>query len=97
MPKVRMVGPWPVYSRKDTPVSVRDMTRYEEAVDELIEELEGISDDMTKKNTKDELYAEIESYRECLVDLRALADAVRFEFQMMQIERKECIRPTTLA
>ena len=86
MPKVKR-------SKRALTVTVRDMSRYEEAVDKLIENVESLEWDADDLDELDRAKRKVE---EMFDDLRTLADAVRFEFQMMQIERKECVRPTIL-
>ena len=86
MPKVKR-------SKRALTVTVRDMSRYEEAVDKLIENVESLEWDADDLDELDRAKRKVE---EMFDDLSSLADAVRFEFQMMQIERKECVRPTTL-
>ena len=86
MPKVKR-------SKRALTVTVRDMSRYEEAVDKLIENVESLEWDADDLDELDRANLKVE---EMFDDLRVLADAVRFEFQMMQVERKECVRPTTL-
>ena len=86
MPKVKR-------SKRALTVTVRDMSRYEEAVDKLIENVESLEWDADDLDELDRAKRKVE---EMFDDLRTLADAVRFEFQMMQVERKECVRPTIL-
>ena len=86
MPKVKR-------SKRALTVTVRDMSRYEEAVDKLIENVESLEWDADDLDELDRANLKVE---EMFDNLRTLADAVRFEFQMMQVERKECVRPTTL-
>lgn len=64
MPKVKR-------KKRAPTATVRDMSRYEEAVDKLVETVESI------KIAQDEFDTQIED------DLRALTDTIRFEFQMM--------------
>lgn len=86
MPKVKR-------SKRALTVTVRDMSRYEEAVDKLIENVESLEWDADDLDELDRANLKVE---EMFDNLRTLADAVRFEFQMMQVERKECVRPTIL-
>jgi len=96
MPKVktRRGTVTPVSRPKQTNVKVRDMSRYEEAVDALIQELESL--EFEEDVGVDTAASVVDAANGTLGDLRVLADEVRFEFQMMQVERKECVRPTTL-
>ena len=86
MPKVKR-------SKRAPLVTVRDMSRYEEAVDKLTEHVESLEWDADDLDELDRANLKVE---EMFDNLRTLADAVRFEFQMMQVERKECVRPTIL-